>query len=285
MAKILLSAFTDEYNRDVDTQINLCKEQGLAYFEPRFVGDKNIADLTAQEAKELKLKLGDIKVSSIGSPLGKINLADDFEAHLEKAKRVFDTANILDTENIRMFSFYLHQGKSREECREEVLDKLGRMLKVAKEFGVTLCHENEGEIYGESPEQCLDILQAFGGELKAVFDMGNFVLGGYDPYNVGYPMLKDYIKYFHIKDALAAGAVVPPGLGEGKVKELLTDYKNDFGKDFIVTLEPHLQTFDGLNALVVPGGGKPFDNPYKYETQEAAFLDALTKMKAILAKI
>ena len=183
MANIYLSAFTDEYNRDVDTQINLCKEQGLAYFEPRFLGEKNIADLTALEAKELKVKLGDIKVSSIGSPLGKINLADDFEAHLEKAKRVFDTANILDTENIRMFSFYLHQGKSREECREEVLDKLGRMLQVAKTFGVTLCHENEGEIYGESPEQCLDILQAFNGELKAVFDMGNFVLGKYLPYD------------------------------------------------------------------------------------------------------
>lgn len=285
MAKIYLSAFTDEYNRDVDTQIKLCKEQGLAYFEPRFVGDKNIADLTAQEAKELKQKLGDIKVSAIGSPLGKINLADDFEAHLEKSKRVFETANILDTENIRMFSFYLHAGKTREECREEVLDKLGRMLVEAKKAGVTLCHENEDAIYGESPEHCLDIMQAFNGEIKSVFDMGNFILGGYDPYNVAYPMLKDYIKYFHIKDALAAGAVVPPGLGEGKVKELLTDYKNDFGRDFIVTLEPHLQTFDGLNALIVPGTEKPFENPYKYETQEAAFLDALTKVNAILADI
>ena len=214
-------------------------------------------------------------MSSIGSPLGKINLADDFCAHLEKAKRTFETANILDTQNVRMFSFYLHEGKSRQECRGEVLDKLGRMIDLAKKFDVILCHENEAEIYGESPDMCLDILDAFHGDLKCVFDMGNFVLGGFNPYTEAYPKLKNYIQYFHIKDALAAGAVVPPGCGEGHIQEILDSYLKDFDRDVMITLEPHLQTFDGLNALV----GRSFDNPYKDETQEAAFLDALKRIR------
>lgn len=279
MAKILLSAFTDEYCKDIDAQIQLCREQQIPYLEPRFIGNQNIADLTAADAGVLKKKLGDIKVSSIGSPLGKINLADDFHAHLEKAKRVFETANILETQNVRMFSFYLHEGKTRRECRGEVLDKLGQLLELAKKYDVVLCHENEAEIYGESPEMCLDILEAFHGELKCVFDMGNFVLGGFDPLNDAYPKLKEYIQYFHIKDALAAGAVVPPGCGEGSIQAILQQFLADFNRDVIITLEPHLQTFDGLNALV----GRSFDNPYKYETQEAAFLDALAKIRGIIA--
>ena len=283
MANIYLSAFADEYNRDIDVQVKLCQEKGIPYIEPRFVGDKNIADLSTKEVQDLKAKLGDVKVSSIGSPLGKINLADDFAAHLEKTRRVCETANLLGANNIRMFSFYLHEGKTRTECRSEVIDKLGQMLDIAKGFGVTLCHENEAGIYGETPDMCLDLLDTFGGDLKAVFDMGNFVLEGHDPYKEAYPKLKNYIQYFHIKDALVAGAIVPPGCGEGQIKEILSAYAKEFNRDVIVTLEPHLQTFDGLNALVLPG--KRFDNPYKYETQEAAFLDALEKMQAILAMI
>jgi len=278
MAKLLLSAFADEYSKDIDKQIQLCRKQQIPYLEPRFIGTKNIADLTVAEAWELHEKLGDLKVSSIGSPLGKINLADDFTAHLEKAKNVFEIANILETRNVRMFSFYLYRGKSRKECREEVLDKLGQMLDLAKKFDVVLCHENEAEIYGESPDMCLDIMDAFGGDLKCVFDMGNFVLGGFDPLTEAYPKLKNYIQYFHIKDALAAGAVVPPGCGEGSIQAILQQYHADFNCDVIVTLEPHLQTFDGLNALV----GRSFDNPYKYETQEAAFLDALARIRNII---
>ena len=45
-----------------------------------------------------------------------------------------------------------------------------------------------------------------------------------------------------------------------------------------MALEPHLQTFSGLNALV----GKAFENPYKYESREAAFKDALENLRSIL---
>lgn len=278
MEKFLLSAFTDEYNKDMAAQIALCREQQIPYLEPRFVGSKNIADLSVQEAKELRKKLEDIRVSAIGSPLGKISLADDFEAHLEKAKNVFEIAGVLDTGNVRMFSFYLHEGKSRRECRSEVIEKLGRLLDLADTFGLMLCHENEADIYGESPDMCLDLLKAFDGRMKCVFDMGNFVLGGFLPLEDAYPKLKNYIRYFHIKDALSAGAVVPPGCGEGHIKEILTDYRTEVKRDVLITLEPHLQTFDGLNALT----GRSFENPYKYETQETAFLDALARLREML---
>jgi len=281
MAKLILSAFADEYNRDIDVQIAMLQEREIPYLEPRFIGSRNISELSMEEVKGLKSRLENIKVFSIGSPLGKINLADDFAAHCEVAKRVFDTANVLDAKCVRMFSFYLHKGKSKVECRAEVIDKIGQMIDLAKKYDITLCHENEAEIYGESPDNCLDLMETFGGELNCVFDMGNFVLGGFKPFSDAYQKLKNYIRYFHIKDALALGAVVPPGCGEGCICEILSSYLNEFERDVLITLEPHLQTFDGLNALV----GRSFENPYKYETQEIAFLDALNRMEAMMDDI
>ena len=279
MSKWLISAFADEHSTSLEGQINALLATGLEYIEPRFIDEKNVADMTASEVKALKnaLDSAGIKVSAIGSPLGKINLADDFSAHLEKAKRVFECANILDTKSIRVFSFYLHENKTREECRGEVLEKFGAMLEEAKAFNVTLCHENEAKIYGESPEYCLDLLKHFGGEARCVFDMGNFVLDGNKPMEA-YELLKEYIEYFHIKDALFEGAIVPAGCGEARIGDILRKYREEYDRDVLISIEPHLQTFSGLNALV----GKSFDNPYKFETKEIAFVTAVQKTKELL---
>ena len=279
MAKLTLSAFSDEYADGLQEQCQALNGFGFSYMEMRGVNGKNVSTLTKDEVKQAKAVLDDyqIKVSSIGSPLGKIKLDGDLQGHLETAKRVFDTANELGASNIRMFSFYLPEGKTRDQCKGQVFDELGKLVKLSQEYGVTLCHENEALIYGESPEKCLEILQYFGGGLKAVLDMGNFVLDGYNPMDA-YKLLQDYIEYFHIKDALYAGAIVPAGKGEAQIKEILDDYKANGKKDTFITLEPHLQTFGGLNALV----GKTFENPYKYEDQKSAFTDAVEKLRGLL---
>ncbi len=280
MSKIIMSAFADEYSKDIDTQLSMLNEHGIGYIEPRFIGDKNIADLDKNEAKELKKKIDDagIRVSSIGSPLGKINLDDDINVHLEKTKRVCETACILGTDSIRVFSFYLRDGQPASAVRNEVIEKLGKMIDIAVSAGVDFCHENEARIYGESPENCLDLMKTFDGKLKCVFDMGNFVLDGFKPYPDAYMLLRDHIKYFHIKDALFAGAIVPAGCGEASIGDILKAHKEYTDSDFIVTLEPHLETFSGLNQLV----GKKFDNPYKFNSAEEAFVTAINKLKEII---
>lgn len=280
MSKPILSAFADEYKTDFDGQLEGLSNFGIDYIELRFVDGKNVATLTDDEVKTVKKKLSEknIRVSAIGSPLGKINTADDMDAEMAKAERVFKTACELEAKNIRMFSFYLDEKRSTEENKAIVFSSLERMVKLASKYGVTLCHENEAKIYGESPEACREILDYFGGELKCVFDMGNFVLDNYKPYPDAYELLKEYIEYFHIKDSLSAGAIVPPGCGEAQVAELLRAHGEYSKKDFFITLEPHLQTFSGLNAIA----GKSFDNPYKYETPELAFTDAVNKIKGII---
>ena len=277
MAKLILSAFSDEHSDSIIEQCKALNSYGINYTELRHANAKNVADMTEKEVKEISNVLCDynIKVSSIGSPIGKIKLSDDFNEHLFKAERVFETANTLGTKLIRIFSFYPDINGNLE--KNHVFDNLYMLLELSKKYGVTLCHENEAKIFGESPENCIEIFKAFKGEIKCVFDMGNFVLDGFNPLDA-FNLLFPYIEYFHIKDALYAGAIVPAGKGEAQIKEILDVYKTKFNKDTFITLEPHLQTFSGLNALV----GKAFDNPYKYENQQVAFSDAVSKLKELL---
>ena len=280
MAELIMSAFADEYCDSFLGQVKAMKEFGIGYIEARFVDKKNISTLTDSEVLAAKKILDEngVKISSIGSPLGKINLNDDFDSHLALTKRVYEIAKMLEARLVRIFSFYLPEGKTREECRAAVIERLDKMLDLAEEYGVTLCHENEAEIYGESPEYCLDLLKHFGGRLKAVFDMGNFVLGGFKPYPEAYEMLLPYIEYFHIKDSLYAGAIVPPGKGEAQIKEVLDDYRKRGSKDTFITLEPHLETFSGLHTLV----GRSFENPYKFNSTEESFGVAVRELRSLL---
>lgn len=279
MANIILSAFADEYADSFEEQLlGLCK-LGISHIEIRHVNKKNISALTKAEvleAKELLDKYG-IKVSAIGSPLGKIKLDGDIDGHIETSKKVFEYANILGAKFIRVFSFYAPEGKNIIDMKDEVFSALGRLLEAAKEYGVVLCHENEAMIYGDIPARCRELLDAFP-DLACVYDMGNFVLEGVDPYPEAYRLLKDRIAYFHIKDALSAGAIVPPGCGEAKIAEILAEHKKDADCDFFVSLEPHLELFSGLNALV----GRTFENPYKYPDAKTAFADAAEKLKQLI---
>jgi len=279
MVNIKLSAFSDEYADSFEEQLRGMNSYGIDFIELRHADKRNVSVLEKKEVTEIKTKLNHygISVSAIGSPLGKIRLDEDMDAHIETAKRVFETANTLGAQYIRVFSFYAPTGEDVTQRKGQVVDAMGRMLDTAKAFGVTLCHENEAKIYGDVPARCRELLDIFGGELKCVFDMGNFVLEGVDPLSA-YELLRPDIAYFHIKDGLASGAIVPPGCGEAKIGEILAMHRSYANKDFFVSLEPHLQLFSGLNALV----GRSFENPYQYQTKTDAFTDAVTKFRELI---
>ncbi|MBO5221101.1 MAG: sugar phosphate isomerase/epimerase [Clostridia bacterium] len=280
MVQYKLSAFADEYDSLTEEQLRGLARFGIDYIEIRHLNGTNISLLSEKEVRETKAKLDHygIRVSAIGSPLGKIRLDEDLSDHLETARRIFASANLLKTDFIRMFSFYAPQGQDITQMKGQVFAALEQMVLLAREYGVVLCHENEAKIYGDLPCRCREISQHFNGEIRCVFDMGNYVLEGVDPYPEAYELLQQDIAYFHIKDALAEGAIVPPGKGDAKIREILQAHKQYAKSDFFVSLEPHLQTFSGLNALV----GRSFRNPYQYPDAKSAFADAVTKFKELI---
>lgn len=244
-----ISGFSDEIAKDIKTQFEVLNKLGIRYFEPRGINGNNISRLSDEEVQELLLdmKKWGITPSSIGSFVGKIYIDEDFEPHFEMFKRTVEIAKRLGTKYIRMFSFYNHDVWN-DETRAEVFRRLHALLDYAKENDIVLLHENEKDIYGEKVTECLDIMKEFYCDnFKAVFDPANFVQAGQDT-KEAYQMLKPYIAYMHIKDALSNGDVVPAGMGEGNLAYILGDLLGN-GFDGYISLEPHLGSFEGLADL------------------------------------
>ena len=280
---IKIYAFADEASAMIDSQILAMKRNGLNGLEMRGVDGTNVSDITAEKAKEVRKKLDNsgLVTWSIGSPIGKINIEkDDFSAHLDKFKHTLEIADILGAKNIRLFSFYIPEGKDPGDFRNEVIDRLGAFLDAAKGSGIDLCHENEKGIYGDMAVRCLDVVKTLP-ELKNVFDPANYVQCGQDTLEA-WSMLKDYTKYMHIKDALSDTTVVPAGKGEGNVKAIVKDFLAMGGSDF--TLEPHLRVFDGLEKLEHSEGEKRKVS-YAYSSNDEAFDAAANAFKELLSEI
>ncbi|MBQ4515471.1 MAG: sugar phosphate isomerase/epimerase [Clostridia bacterium] len=246
-----ISGFSDEIASDINVQFEAIGKLNMKYFEPRFINGKSISVLNDEEVIALKAKMDEcgIKASSIGSPVGKIKLTDDFDAHFEMFKRVVKTAKMLDCNFIRIFSFYHDGGEWTADERALVLERLKMFIEYAKKEDVILLHENEKDIYGDIAPRCLDILKELACDnFKAVFDPANFIQSGQDT-KEAYEMLKDFVAYMHIKDAMKEdGKVVPAGYGDGNLKYILDSlFANGF--DGFLSLEPHLGSFEGLADL------------------------------------
>ncbi len=278
MNKLKIYAFADEASGQIDRQIAAMRRNGLQGLEIRGVDGQSIADITVEKAREVRRKMDDagLCVWSMGSPIGKISIdTDDFDAHLDKLRHVLELADVLGAGNLRMFSFYIPDGR-KEECRGKVIDWVGRMLQVAEGSGIAMCHENEKGIYGDMADRCCDLLTAFP-SLQGIFDPANFVQCGQDTLEA-WKLLKSRIKYLHIKDALADGRVVPSGHGIGHVGEIVRDFRALGGSH--VTVEPHLSVFDGLKNLEQEGQKTQID-AFCYPSSDAAFdaaCDALKKL-------
>ena len=251
MEHIILSGFSDEIAPELDLQLAAIREWGLSHIELRAADGVNVSDFSTEKVKEVKNKLAGagVSVSSIGSPIGKIGIEEDFAPHLEKLKRTLEIQKELGAPYLRMFSFYMPKDRDPREFRGEVLDRVGRMVEEAKAWDSVLLHENEKGIYGDNAPRCKELLEAFyGPHFKAVFDFANFVQVGQETLPA-YELLKPYVEYVHVKDAQwGTGAVVPAGQGDGHVKEILTALTGGGWKGFL-SLEPHLTDFAGLAAL------------------------------------
>ena len=250
MAKFLFSAFADEASADILEQIAACKANGIDYIELRNVNGKNISNFTVEEAKELKKLLDDngIKVSSIGSHYGKIEITDDFEPHFEAFKQTVEVAKVLETKYIRMFSFFFTQGQKIEDYKDEVYRRLDAMVDYANENGILCCHENEKGIYGDITERCVELAEHYGERMGCIFDPSNYIQCGCDTLE-GFKLLKDKITYMHIKDCIAEiDTVVPAGEGDGHLEEILR-MLDENEQVYFLSVEPHLRVFEGLENL------------------------------------
>ena len=259
-----LTGFADEISPDLLVQLDTLERERIRYLEFRGVWNKNVLDLTDAEIDTVKATLAQrgVKVSSIGSPIGKIQITDDFAPHQAAFRRALHVAHTLDAPYIRMFSFFIPDGEAPERYREQVLDRLGQLVRLAEEANVTLLHENEKHIYGDIPQRCYDLLAQINSPiLRAAWDPANFVQCGVRPYTEGFALLRPFIAYVHVKDARqTSGQVVPAGQGDGEWPPTIAALQATQFDGFF-SLEPHLQ---------VAGPSSGFTGPALFEVAATA---------------
>ena len=278
MAKFVLSAFADEAGDSLEEQILALKENEIDYIEPRNIDKKGILKLTEEELNDCikELKKNGIKVGSLGSPIGKYAIEKPFEIHLQDFEKALRACEILETSNMRMFSFFVQQNEL-EKYRAEVLSRMNALTKRAKEKNITLCHENESKIYGQMPNEVKDLLTNVEG-LYGIFDAANYRMNDADIVEGINATLINF-KYMHIKDAIfATKEVVPAGEGEGMIGDVI-DKINEATDDVVyLTLEPHLHIFTAYASI----DSHELKGKYSFSNRREAFDFAANALKKLL---
>ena len=275
---IKLCAFADEASPNVTGQIAAMKRNGISLLEIRGVDGTNISEISADKAREVRRMLDaeGMAVWSMGSPIGKISLGADFAPHVEAFKRILEYSDILGASKIRLFSFYPVAGESEEVTLEKVLERLNVFCDLTPDH-ITLCHENEKKIYGETAEKCLNIHKALP-KVRAVFDPANYVQCGV-PVAQALDRLFEQTDYFHIKDVIAeTGELVPAGYGDGAIEAIVSRIRTS-GRDAVLTVEPHLQSFVGYTEIDT----EEMKHRFHFASTRESFAAAVHALKGILS--
>ncbi len=269
---IKLCAFADESAGDIMGQIAALKRNNMDLIELRNFDGKGVLDLTEEEAVQYYelLKENGISVWSIGSPIGKVDISIDIDEYLKKVDHICKIAKIFHTKYIRMFSFF----KAYDQ-KEKVIKYLQKMVEVADKHGVYMCHENEKEIYGDTVDRVLDILDNVKG-IKSVYDPANYLQCDQKA-EYSLKLLHHRADYFHIKDVIAeTGELVPAGYGDGDIATLIDWIKDDK----VLTLEPHLAIFPGYSAI----DNTEMKNKFHFTSNIEAFDAAVSALKKLLTQ-
>lgn len=290
MEKIIISGFADEISPELDKQLQVVRELGMDHISLRSADGKGIAEYTAEEFAEKllpRLDEAQVKISSMGSPIGKIQIdsEEDFEKQKAQLEEICKMCNMSGCRYIRMFSFYIPKDKNPDDYKDEVIAKLKEFVKIAEKYNVVLLHENEKDIYGDIARHCKVVFDEIPSPyLKAAFDFANFVQCKEDTKEC-WEMLKKHVVYIHIKDAVYTdNENVLCGTGDGKIEELLKQAICDEGYEGFLTLEPHLVLFDTLASLETEAAenvikeNKAKDGAEGYSMQYHALLDILNRI-------
>ena len=269
---IKLCAFSDEAGSSLDEQIAALKRNIISLMELRSIDKKNVSDFTIEEARNYQniLENNGIFVWSIGSPLGKVSIDVDFEEYSKKITHVCELANIFKTNKIRMFSFF-----NAYENPQKVFEYLRKMVEIARKYGVSLYHENEKDIYGDTAERVEEIYQNVDG-LKYIYDPANYIQCDQKA-EITLPKFHKKTDYFHIKDVIfETGELVPAGYGDGDILKLI----ELIDEDKTLTLEPHLAVFDSFKSV----DNTEMKHKFIYKNSNEAFDAAVTALKNLLKK-
>jgi len=217
-----LSGFADETSESklLAEQLAVIAALGLRYLTLRFVdagnGIKNILQLDDREVDFVISELDryGLRVSSLGSPLGKVKLfefedespnqfvepSDYLDNHVEKACRL---ATRIGTRLIRGFSFYHPRGQDPKQFVSAAADRLKAIVEVCDAYGLTYGIEVEANLVGQNAELLMEIHRNVAHDaLVLIFDGANLVTQGFTRAEIveQFQIMIPALGWLHVKD-------------------------------------------------------------------------------------
>ena len=243
-----LSAFADEAGETLTEQIAALTEAQIDHVDLRNVDGFNIVDLPLDHAENIRKKLEDvgIAVCMYGSPIGKIDIADDFQIDVRRMKHLGELRQIFGADAVRMFSYFNKHQAPPNRWRAEAVDRIKRLVELAEQHGLVLYHEHEPGVYGGNLETVMDLYtqaRELGSDrFRLIFDFDNYNQAGEDVWG-NYQKQRPHISAIHLKESQkqpdGSFMHVPVGQGDGQIERILCDL-SACGWEGPLTLEPHL---------------------------------------------
>ncbi len=299
--KVLISGFADEaaIDKTVDQQFSAFAALGLRQYSIRFIdagnGIKNVMQLNDEEIAFIKQRQEayGLKVSSLGSPIGKVKLLDQddgsnnryvpFKEYLStEVARACELAHAFETKLIRGFSFYHPRGTDPAPHIDQVVDHLGEIADMCQKANLIFGLEIEANLVGQSGQILKEVHQKLNHpSVKLIFDAANITTQGcsatdvYDQYEamkpgLGWMHIKDYKHPSKIErtthvDEEALKHFVPADIGDSGHEAILRDFRNlipsmeaDLAKIDIpgvyLDLEPHVKGGGQFGGFSGPDG-------------------------------
>jgi sugar phosphate isomerase/epimerase len=276
--RVVLSAFADEAanSKSVVEQFAVLAALGLEHYSPRFLnvtGEvKNIMKLDKTELATVK-KLQDdygLRVTSIGSPIGKVKLLDvddgtnnrfvPFAKYLkEDVATAIDRAHALGARMIRGFSFYHPRGTDPRPHVPQAVDQLAAIADKCARADLVYALEVEANLIGQNGHLMADLASGVNEpNLVCIFDGGNISSQNLDAVKCfgEYQAMRKYLGYFHIKDYHIDRSLEWTGVvDEERLKNFVPADRGDSGHESIFRdLRENLPQIDRkMKRLGLPG--------------------------------
>ena len=267
-----LAVFTDEVTQDLEKAVKFATGFKLDGVELRSVWDKPVHALTDDELKRVRDLLGeaDLSVPCISSPVFKCDL-DDAAAqkeHLEFLRRSIEAAKVLDTNIIRIFTFW-KKGPSAPVW-QRIKDQFRPAVPIAEGEGIILGLENEASTFCATAAETKRFITEMGSSaIKSVWDPCNELYAGegITPFPDAYRLVEPLMAHLHVKDAGkdASGEAQIMPVGDGDV-----DWKGQFvdlitkGYQGFISLETHWRPQALSEDVLNRPGGSGFSESGEY---------------------
>jgi sugar phosphate isomerase/epimerase len=269
MSDVVLTGFCDETceDKNLERQFAVAAALGLEWISLRFynlgAGVKNILAADQSDLDQIKSLLDKygLRVSSIGSPIGKVKLHDiqdgtpnqfrSFDSYLDQeVERICAIADFLHAPLVRGFSFYHPRGTAAQHHLAEAATRLRAIAERCRAKSLIFGLEVEANLIGQTGELVNQLVtQANAPNLVSIFDGANLVVQGLSASAVWreYLAMRGSLGWVHVKDYQSESQVVgeravtksghideesltafvPVGLGDAAYQQVLPDLKRE----------------------------------------------------------